>query len=77
MQIDIVNVEAYHYDGDCIVKAADMGFPGLVDIRQRQARAAAPAVYVSAEGLAFHWVTCVQGGSFVLCCLNVVLWRCW
>ena len=36
LQIDIVNPEAYHYDGDCIAKAADMGFPGLVDIRQRQ-----------------------------------------
>ena len=37
-QIDIVNPELYHYDGDCIAKAADMGFPGLVDIRQRQVR---------------------------------------
>jgi len=35
-QIDIVNAELYHYDGDCIAKAADMGYPGLVDIRQRQ-----------------------------------------
>jgi len=38
LQIDIVNAELYHYDGDCIAKAADMGFPGLVDIRQRQVR---------------------------------------
>ena len=36
LQIDILNAELYHYDGDCIAKAADMGFPGLVDIRQRQ-----------------------------------------
>lgn len=38
VQIDIVNAEAYHYDGDCIAKAEDMGFQGLVDIKQRHVR---------------------------------------
>ena len=38
VQIDVVNAEAYHYDGDCIAKAEDMGFQGLVDIKQQHVR---------------------------------------
>ncbi len=33
LQVEIVNLEAYAYDGECIAKAEELGKPGLVDIR--------------------------------------------
>jgi len=33
LQVEIVSPEAYAYDGECIEKAAELGKPGLVDIR--------------------------------------------
>lgn len=35
-QIEVVNAEAYAYDGECIAKAEEMGKPGLVEIQPMQ-----------------------------------------
>ena len=35
-QVHISDVEAYHYDGECIAKAEELGYPGLVTINQKQ-----------------------------------------
>lgn len=32
MQVEVVDAEAYMYDGECIAKAEEMRKPGLVDI---------------------------------------------
>jgi DNA-directed RNA polymerase II subunit RPB3 len=34
--VSLGDVEAYAYDNECIVRAEELGFPGAVDIRQRQ-----------------------------------------
>ena len=38
-QVEIVNAEAYAYDGECIAKAEELGKPGLVDIQPKQVHA--------------------------------------
>lgn len=35
-QVEVVNIEIYQYDNECVLKAEEMGKPGLVDIRARQ-----------------------------------------
>ncbi len=32
------NVEAYHYDGECLAKAEELGKPGVLTVRQIQVR---------------------------------------
>lgn len=34
--VTLGDIEAYAYDGEVVQKAADMGFPGAVEIEQRQ-----------------------------------------
>ncbi len=36
--MEVHNVEAYHYDGECLAKAAEFGKAGALTIRQLQAR---------------------------------------
>lgn len=36
LQVEVHNVEAYHYDGECLAKADDMGKPGVLVIKQLQ-----------------------------------------
>jgi hypothetical protein len=36
MQVDIINAEAYAYDGECIAKAEEMRKPGLIHIEAIQ-----------------------------------------
>ena len=35
-RVEVENLEAYIYDDECVMKAEEMGKPGLVDIRQLQ-----------------------------------------
>lgn len=35
-QIEIDNPEAYKFDGECLLKAEEMGHPGIVEIKQKQ-----------------------------------------
>jgi len=35
-KVEVVNIEIYQYDNECVLKAEEMGKPGLVDIRARQ-----------------------------------------
>jgi hypothetical protein len=34
--VRVVNVEEYHYDGECLAKAEELGHPGIVAITQKQ-----------------------------------------
>lgn len=36
LQVEIINAEAYAYDGECIAKAEEMRKPGLIDIQPKQ-----------------------------------------
>eukprot|EP00955_Chlamydomonas_euryale_P059217 357308-Chlamydomonas_euryale.AAC.10 len=35
-QVEIVDAERYRYDGECLIKAQEMGHPGIVNITQKQ-----------------------------------------
>lgn len=37
-QIEVHDVEAYHYDGECLAKAEELGKPGVLTVKQLQAR---------------------------------------
>ena len=32
----VEDAESYHYDGECLAKAEELGFPDLVSITQKQ-----------------------------------------
>jgi len=35
-RVEIVDAERYRYDGECLIKAQEMGHPGIVNITQKQ-----------------------------------------
>lgn len=37
-QVEVEDPERYRYDGECLLKAEEMGHPGIVDIQQKQVR---------------------------------------
>lgn len=38
LQVEVHNVEAYHYDGECLAKADEMRKTGVLVIKQLQVR---------------------------------------
>lgn len=36
LQIEVVDAELYAFDDEPLIKAADMGFPGLLSMKQRE-----------------------------------------
>jgi hypothetical protein len=38
IQVEIEDAEKYRFDGECLLKAEEMGHPGIVQIEQKQVR---------------------------------------
>ncbi len=35
-QVRVEEPESYHYDGECLAKAEELGFPDIISIQQKQ-----------------------------------------
>jgi DNA-directed RNA polymerase II subunit RPB3 len=64
LQVTVAEPEAYAFDEEVIKKAAELGKPGLVDIKQRQ-----DTFIFRVEGTGVLPVRCVT--TYVILCYNI------
>lgn len=50
-QVEVEDPERYRFDGECLLKAEEMGHPGIVEIEQKQVRREEGAVARTSRGV--------------------------